>query len=146
MADIVFLDAQDTVIEVEDTPGSATYTEILGIESIGSFAAGERTERPRTNLKSKVIETGYGLRNQGNMVLTAWRDRTDPGQAILNGLQTATGDAPETGFKLTESDGTTIEFIGVVISNPREYGTDTDVRVTYTIKVNSDLTETPPAP
>lgn len=146
MADIVFLDAQNTKIEVETTPGSGTYTEILGIESIGSFAAGERTERPRTTLKSNVIETGYGLRNQGNMVLTGWRDRTDPGQVILNGLQAVTGDAPQTGFKLTESDGTTVEFEGVVISNPRDYGVDTDVRVAYTIKVNSDLVETPPGP
>ena len=138
---MAFIDAQGTVVKVSDGASGTPAMLVVGqVDTIGTLAGGDRTERDRTTLASTAMEYGYGLKDNGVFTLNCFFDPTDVGQARLVALHDA-ATAVETDFEIAFSNSVTWSFKGIVTAAPVEVPKNADLTVAYSIRINGAITK-----
>lgn len=139
---MAFVDSQGSIIRVYNDEAGTTPYVVGQVESIGTFAAGTRSERPRTVLSSTALEFGYGLKDNGVFAMVCIYDPNDAGQAdILTQIEAT--EAPRRKWDVELSNGDVHSFIGLVTESPIEIAVDTDLRRTYSVRISGPVTRTP---
>lgn len=138
---MAFIDSQGTIVTVSDGAEVTPAQIVIGqIDTIGTLAGGDRTERDRTTLASTAMEYGYGLKDNGVFTLNCFFDPTDVGQARLIALHDA-ATAVATQFEITFSNAVKWTFDGIVTAAPLEVPKNADLTVAYSIRISGAITK-----
>jgi len=108
------ISAQGTTVGVEDDNG-----DYINLDCVRTFSGfdGESTEIDTTCLTSSEKEYRLGLRDNGSISLSVFRDDSDPGQARINALlSTGLPNRFRITLNVPETGGDIYEFLGLVKS------------------------------
>ncbi|KCB48730.1 phage tail tube protein [Bordetella hinzii] len=139
---------QGTQLEVSTAPAASldaagiVYTDLAVTIKDPNYQAGQTTEIDVTVLKSIAKEYALGLDDNGTFTMAGNWKMNDPAQQALIA---ARGDKKTRAFRITFSDGSKFEFLGLVTQFQWQSQLDNVVSGTFTVRVSGSVKMTPAA-